>query len=71
MQISGAERYEDKPEKNKYSHIHDALQYAMIGGGEGRALTMGGKTSKPVQARKDFDVFTRKPFNPKRRVSAL
>lgn len=71
MQVSGAERYEDKPEKNKYSHIHDALQYAMIGGGEGRALTMGGRVQKPVQARKDFDVFTRKPLVGRRRTGAL
>lgn len=26
MQVSG-ERYDDKPEKNEYSHVHDALQY--------------------------------------------
>jgi len=71
MQISGAERYEDKPEKNKFSHVHDALQYAFIGGGEGRALTMGGKSSRPVQAKTGFDVFTRKPLAPKKRVSAL
>ena len=69
--IPGYERYEDKPEKNKFSHVHDALQYAFIGGGEGRALTMGGKSSRPVQARRDFDVFTRKPLAPKKRVSAL
>lgn len=36
MQVSGPERYSDKPEKNSYSHPHDALQYAMVryfGGG--------------------------------------
>jgi hypothetical protein len=27
MMISGDERYQDKPNKNKYSHPHDALQY--------------------------------------------
>ena len=28
MKISGsAERYHDEPEKNEYSHPHDALQY--------------------------------------------
>lgn len=27
MSISGDERYQDKPNKNKYSHPHDALQY--------------------------------------------
>lgn len=36
LQTSGPERYSDKPEKNKFSHIHDALQYGMVqyfGGG--------------------------------------
>jgi hypothetical protein len=33
MQIPGMERYDDKPEKNEYSHPHDALQYLMLGGG--------------------------------------
>lgn len=62
MQVSGAERYDEKPEKNKFSHIHDALQYAFIGGGEGRLLTNSGRNGKPIMARRDFDVFTRQPL---------
>lgn len=30
MMISGDERYQDKPNKNKYSHPHDALQYRLM-----------------------------------------
>ena len=30
MQVGGADRYSDRPEKNEYSHIHDALQYACL-----------------------------------------
>lgn len=30
MSISGDERYQDKPNKNKYSHPHDALQYDLM-----------------------------------------
>ncbi len=30
MSISGDERYQDKPNKNKYSHPHDALQYSLM-----------------------------------------
>jgi hypothetical protein len=30
MSISGDERYQDKPNKNKYSHPHDALQYILM-----------------------------------------
>jgi hypothetical protein len=29
MSVSGPERYSEKPEKNNYSHPHDALQYGM------------------------------------------
>jgi hypothetical protein len=46
LQTSG-EKYEDKPNKNKFSHIHDGLQYAFLGGGEGRELLRG---PKPLQA---------------------
>ncbi len=56
MQVSG-ERYEDKPNKNRFSHIHDALQYMLLGAGEGRKLTIGSKTSKVVVAKRNFDVF--------------
>lgn len=31
LQVVGDERCIDKPCKNKYSHVHDALQYAMLG----------------------------------------
>lgn len=30
MSVSGDERYQDKPNKNKYSHPHDALQYRLM-----------------------------------------
>lgn len=30
VQIAGEERYKDKPLKNEYSHVHDALQYAAM-----------------------------------------
>jgi hypothetical protein len=60
LQVSGAARHEERPDKNKFSHIHDALQYAFCGGGEGRALTTGRNDTRPVNARSVFDVF-RKP----------
>ena len=69
MQVSGSERHEEKPEKNKFSHVHDALQYALIGAGEGRSLLAGGKTATPVNARRDFDVFNRPGFRPRRTSS--
>ena len=60
MQVSG-ERYDDKPDKNRFSHIHDALQYLMLGGGEGREVLGNNKTAKPFTMKRDFDIFTRKP----------
>lgn len=35
MAVSGQERYMDKPDKGRYSHVCDALQYLMVGAGEG------------------------------------
>lgn len=60
LQVSG-ERYDDKPNKNRFSHIHDALQYLLLGAGEGRTLTMGNKSSKPIIAKRNFNVFNLKP----------
>ena len=61
MQVSG-ERYADKPDKNHFSHIHDALQYLMLGAGEGRQILSNMSVpNKPFQATRDFDVFSRKP----------
>ena len=37
----GSERYDERPSKNRFSHIHDALQYALLGGGEGRRVVYG------------------------------
>ena len=59
LQVSGAARHEERPDKNKFSHIHDALQYALCGGGEGRALTTGRTDTRPVNARSAFDIFRR------------
>ena len=59
MQVSG-ERYDDKPDKNRFSHIHDALQYLMLGGGEGRHVLGHSNVAKPVQLKRNYDVFTRR-----------
>lgn len=39
MQIAGQERFQDKPDKNRYSHPVEAGEYLMVGAGEGKALT--------------------------------
>ena len=58
IQTAG-ERYDDKPNKNKYSHVHDALQYLMLGAGEGRSLTVGPAKPKVANAYKQWNVFNR------------
>tara|TARA_R100000700_G_C3174101_1_gene148721 strand:- start:2056 stop:3042 length:987 start_codon:yes stop_codon:yes gene_type:complete len=58
LQVSG-ERYTEKPDKNDYSHVHDALQYLLLGAGEGKKITGNQQESKVVQAKTHFDVFTR------------
>ena len=35
MQVSGSEKFALKPDKNKYSHVCEALQYLMLGAGRG------------------------------------
>lgn len=69
MQVSGAERYEEKPNKNRFSHVHDAAQYMMLGGGEGQALISGMNQAKVVKAPHRFDVFARAQLNKKRKVA--
>lgn len=38
VQVGGDARYRDEPDKNVYSHVCDADQYLMLGGGEGKAV---------------------------------
>jgi len=38
LQVSGSEKYKDEPDKNHYSHVAEAGQYAMLGAGEGEVL---------------------------------
>ena len=38
LQVAGTERYRDTPDKNIYSHVCEALEYLMVGLGEGYVL---------------------------------
>lgn len=38
VQVAGDERFQDKPDKNRYSHPVEAGEYMLIGAGEGLAL---------------------------------
>lgn len=43
---TGSARYEPTPLKNEYSHPHDALQYLLLGAGEGRELMRSRQASE-------------------------
>lgn len=66
LKTSG-EKYTDTPDKNRFSHVHDAMQYAAIGGGEGRALVGDRSSSTPKVADTRFSVFDRQKQTPKPR----
>jgi len=55
LQVSGDERYNAEPEKNIYSHVAEALQYGLIGAGQGRAV-LGIDHSQP----RDLSKITRR-----------
>ena len=38
MQLSGEARFQEKPVKNKFSHVAEACEYLMTGSGEGAKL---------------------------------
>lgn len=59
MAVGGAARYDDKPDKNKYSHVHDALQYMMLGGGESRKLVTRPAEKVTTKPRSTYSVFDR------------
>jgi len=59
VQVSG-EKYRDLPDKGKYSHVHDALQYMMLGAGEGRDLMRRtGMKAGVFKAKTRFNPFVR------------
>ena len=51
LRVTGDERYTDKPDKNRFSHPHDALQYLLSGAGEGRAVLGKADRRKRAAAR--------------------
>lgn len=38
MAVAGQERFQDKPDKGRYSHVADSHQYLLVGAGEGGKL---------------------------------
>ena len=38
VQVGGAAKFRDVPDKNGFSHVAESLQYLLVGGGEARLL---------------------------------
>jgi hypothetical protein len=49
VKVIGDERYQDKPDKNLYSHPCDALQYLLLGGGEYSRIVDAGNEALPPE----------------------
>lgn len=59
MNVGGDARYQPEPEKNRFSDVQDALQYAMLGAGEGgvmRGYRKSSPSSRQPVARMDFSL---------------
>jgi hypothetical protein len=52
VQVANEERYHDKPVKNRYSHVVEAGQYAMLGAGEGQMLITIPRKPYPKQRKR-------------------
>jgi hypothetical protein len=59
LKITGAEVYAEVPEKDAYSNPADALQYLLLGAGEGRNLVRGSERPKAVNTVRQFNPFDR------------
>lgn len=63
IQVSGDERFEDKPYKGPTSHVCEALQYGCLALGVGREVLKRpnsfeqSKTNRPTRANSDYDYY--------------
>jgi len=58
VQVTGEARFQDKAEKNKYSHVAESLQYLFLGAGEGRGLVQEPKSrTRMPTAVTDWNVY--------------
>lgn len=54
IQVVGQERFKDVPDKTPWSHVCEAGQYLMLGGGEGKVII--GRDHKPKNAGAQFGI---------------
>jgi hypothetical protein len=51
VKVSGDDRFHDKPMKNSFSHVHDGLQYLLVGEGEDDRAIRGAHQPKKARVR--------------------
>lgn len=51
LQVVGDEKFHEKPDKNWWSHICEAAEYAMLGAGEGEKITRRVRATPPYDPR--------------------
>ncbi len=59
LQVAGDERYQDEPNKNKYSHVCEAAEYDLLSAGEDRNVTLSEarrNTHRPAVADSDYQI---------------
>lgn len=67
LKVAGDERYEDKPNKNNYSHICEAGQYLLLGAGEDHTLLSSRDSKNPLERKVKTTIKHRRRFPKKRR----
>jgi RecA/RadA recombinase len=61
VQVTGDIRYRDVPDKNKFSHVCEALEYDVVSAGEDRNVMM---TQEDLQGRGDRQQFATTDYDP-------
>lgn len=57
LNVSGEDRFDIKPDKNRFSDVQDGLQYGMLGGGEGNVMKQRKRANRgTISAKVDFNV---------------
>ena len=62
IRSAGGEAFEDVPDKNKFSHLMDALQYLCLGDGgyeKATGFKRNGKARGIIQTHSDIGIFRR------------
>lgn len=58
LQVTGEERYRDVPDKGRYSHVAESLQYMLCGAGEAKLLVKRDRpVNRPARAITDYQIF--------------